>query len=78
MAGQTAVIMQGQGNVTVRTFDGLPAASAGHKAGISAPVDEQHDLLLLLQTVLYQLLQPPAEDGFISLSQLPAHIHNLG
>ena len=77
MAHQPLAVVQRQGDITVRAFHSLAAASAGDKAGIAAPVNKQHDLLFFFQPVPDQLLEPLTEYGFISVFHFFSQVHDL-
>ena len=77
MTDKTGFVVQSQGYVTVKTFDSLPAGTAGNKGGISSSVHKQHHLFFLFQAISYQLLKAAAENGFVPCLHFFSQIHYL-
>ena len=78
VTAQGAIPVQGQGDVAVRALQRLTAAPAGHEIRVAAPVHEEHDLLLLLELLLHERIEPLREDAPVSLRQLLPQVDDLG
>ena len=65
-----------QTDVAVRTLYRFTTTSAAYKSCIASPIDKKHNLLFFFQPVKNQIVQPSAENRFITLWQLPAQIYN--
>ena len=67
MAHQLPPLVGREGNVTMRTFDDMPAFPAGNKPGITAPIQKQHDLLFFLQAIVHPFYQLAAQNRTVAI-----------
>ena len=67
VADQLSIVMFCQCDIAVWTLKSLPTGTAGNKARVPAPVQEQNGLLIISQTFLQGTLQFTAQDRTGSL-----------